>query len=90
MEGEREKRAGRGERAAKCHPNFLTSEVGIMEGRGEATLRGDGLDGGSGGGQDDREPAMIASHHGWLFHTPMITTALSPQTPTLPSRSGTH
>lgn len=40
MEGERQ---GEGGRAAKCHPNFLTSEVGIMEGRREATRRGDGL-----------------------------------------------
>ncbi len=41
---EREKeRQGEGGRATKCHPNFLTSEVGIMEGRREATLRGDGL-----------------------------------------------
>lgn len=36
-------RGRRGEGATKCHPNFLTSEVGIMEGRREATLRGDGL-----------------------------------------------
>lgn len=43
MEGGREREAGRGERATKCHPNFLTSEVGIMEGRREAPLRGDGL-----------------------------------------------
>lgn len=46
---EREKEVGRGVGAAKCHPNFLTSEVGIMEGRREATLRGDGLRGSEGG-----------------------------------------
>lgn len=42
--GEGGRRAvGKGGRAAKCHPNFLTSEVGIMEGRREVTLRGEGL-----------------------------------------------
>lgn len=38
-----------GEWGAECHPNFLTSGVGIMEGRREATVRGDGLRGSEGG-----------------------------------------
>lgn len=36
MEGEIA--VGRGGGAAKCYPNFLTSELGIMEERREATL----------------------------------------------------
>lgn len=90
VEGERELEVERGGRAAKCHPNFLTSELGIMEGRREATLQGDGLR--EVGwtmrrGQDDREPAMIALHRGCFSTLPWSPKPfhLNPPTHTTPA-----
>lgn len=43
MEGQTGEELGRGGRPAKFYLNFLTSDLGVMEGTQEAPLRGDGL-----------------------------------------------